>query len=113
MEAAQPMALTKLKPSEPLFDHEAPLPRTSAELRAWVLDHFDVSGDRASELIRAIDSVVAGQRQLIEESKVEAIRALTEGFAAKMERLQQQRSEKDVTVSNIARYFEEVVAELT
>ena len=79
----------------------------------WVLEHFDVSGDRAAELVRAIDSVVAGQRQLIEESKVEAMRALTEGFAAKMERLQQQLSEKDVTVSNIARYFEEVVAELT
>ena len=78
-----------------------------------MIEHFDVSGDQATELIRAIDSVVAGQRQLIEESKVEAMRALTEGFAAKMERLQQQLSEKDVTVSNIARYFEEVVAELT
>src|SRR6185437_3652284 len=33
--------------------------------------------------------------------------------AAKMERLQRQLSEKDVTVSNIARYFEEVVADLT
>jgi diguanylate cyclase (GGDEF)-like protein len=30
-----------------------------------------------------------------------------------MERLQRQLSEKDVTVSNIARYFEEVVADLT
>src|SRR5690606_2464263 len=36
-----------------------------------------------------------------------------EGFAAKMERLQQQLTEKDVTVSNIARYFEDVVADLT
>jgi diguanylate cyclase (GGDEF)-like protein len=78
-----------------------------------VLEHLDVSEDRVSELIRAVDSVVAGQRQLIEESKIEAIRALTEGFATKMQRLQQQLSERDVTVSNIARYFEEVVAELT
>ena len=108
------MALPRLKPGErPLFDRAADLPRTTAELRVWVIEHFDVSGDRAAELVRAIDSVVAGQRQLIEESKVEAMRALTEGFAAKMERLQQQLSEKDVTVSNIARYFEEVVAELT
>jgi GGDEF domain-containing protein len=30
-----------------------------------------------------------------------------------MERLQRQLSEKDVTVSNIARYFEDVVADLT
>ena len=57
--------------------------------------------------------MVANQRQLIEESKHDAIRALSEGFAAKMERLQRQLSEKDVTVSNIARYFEEVVADLT
>ena len=108
------MALPRLRPTaSPLFDRSVDLPRTTAELRAWVIEHFDVSGDQATELIRAIDSVVAGQRQLIEESKVEAMRALTEGFAAKMERLQQQLSEKDVTVSNIARYFEEVVAELT
>ena len=60
-----------------------------------------------------VDHVIARQRQLIEESKHEAIRALSEGFAAKMERLQQQLTEKDVTVSNIARYFEEVVADLT
>jgi diguanylate cyclase (GGDEF)-like protein len=53
------------------------------------------------------------QRQLLEESKHDAIRALSEGFAAKMERLQRQLTEKDVTVSNIARYFEEVVADLT
>jgi len=49
----------------------------------------------------------------VEESKHEAMRAMSEGFAAKMERLQRQLTEKDVTVSNIARYFEEVVAELT
>ncbi|MBA2258812.1 MAG: hypothetical protein H0W18_07945, partial [Acidobacteria bacterium] len=98
------MALPRLEPAAPpLFERSAELPRTTSELREWVIERFDVSGDRASELIRAIDSVVGGQRQLIEESKVEAMRALTEGFAAKMERLQQQLSEKDVTVSNIAR----------
>jgi diguanylate cyclase (GGDEF)-like protein len=108
------MALPRLKPADPpLFSRVDDLPRTTAELRSWVLDHFDVSGDRAADLLRAIESVIAGQRQLIEESKFEAIRALTEGFAAKMERLQQQLSEKDITVNNIARYFEDVVAELT
>jgi diguanylate cyclase (GGDEF)-like protein len=65
------------------------------------------------ELFQAIESVLMRQRQLVEESKRDAIQALTEGFAGKMERLQVQLTEKDVTVSNIARYFEEVVAELT
>ena len=88
-------------------------PRTTAELRAWVRQRFNLSAQRESELFHAVEQVVANQRQLIEESKHEAIRALSEGFAAKMEKLQHQLSEKDVTVSNIARYFEEVVADLT
>src|SRR4029079_18605065 len=57
--------------------------------------------------------VVARQRQLVEESKHEAIRALSEGFATKMERLQLQLPTQDGTFSNIARYFEDVVADLT
>jgi GGDEF domain-containing protein len=88
-------------------------PRTTAELRAWVRRRFTLSAQREGELFRAIESVVANQRQLIEESKHEAIRALSEGFAAKLDRLQRQLSEKDVTVSNIARYFEDLVADLT
>jgi diguanylate cyclase (GGDEF)-like protein len=90
-----------------------PTPKSAAELRTWVIERFGMDEARASELLAAIDSVVAGQRQLLEDSKHEAIRALSEGFAAKMERLQQQLTEKDVTVSNIARYFEDVVADLT
>ena len=53
------MALPGLTPGVPLFDREIELPRTTAELRAWVIEHFDVSGDHAAELIRAINSVVA------------------------------------------------------
>jgi len=88
-------------------------PRTTADLRQWVRSKLRLSDQLAAELFYAIEHVVARQRQLIEESKHEAIRALSEGFAAKMERLQRQLTEKDITVSNIARYFEEVVAELT
>ena len=69
--------------------------------------------DRTTELLSRVEDVVARQRQMVEESKADAIRALSEGFATKMERLQRQLSEKDATVSNIARYFEEVVADLT
>ena len=86
---------------------------TTAELRAWITDQLQLAPERAAELVQRIEDVVTRQRQLIEESKHDAIRALSEGFAAKMERLQRQLTEKDVTVSNIARYFEDVVAELT
>jgi len=88
-------------------------PRTAADLRQWIREHLGLSDERATALFGLLDQVIARQRQLIEESKHEAIKALSEGFAAKMERLQHQLTEKDVTVSNIARYFEEVVADLT
>jgi len=102
--------------AQPLPDRDADTtdsPRTTAELRQWVREHLALNEDRSAALFSMLEHVIARQRQLIEESKHEAIRALSEGFAAKMERLQQQLTEKDVTVSNIARYFEEVVADLT
>src|SRR3954471_15336285 len=100
---------------QPLSDRDADAgpPRTAADLRQWVHDNLDLDEDSAASLFSVLDLVIARQRQLIEESKHEAIRALSEGFAAKMARLQHQLTEKDVTVSNIARYFEEVVADLT
>src|SRR3954468_3276071 len=88
-------------------------PRNASDLRGWIREEMPLVEEHANRLFAAIESVLAAQRQLIEESKHEAIRALSEGFAEKLSRLQGQLSEKDVTVSNIARYFEEVVAELT
>jgi diguanylate cyclase (GGDEF)-like protein len=92
---------------------EADAPRTTADLREWVRESLHLDEHQEAQLFKAIEAVVAGQRQLVEESKHEAIRAMSEGFAEKMARLQRQLTEKDVTVSNIARYFEEVVAGLT
>ena len=92
---------------------EAATPRTTPDLREWVRTVLALDEDEQARLFDAIDSVLASQRQLVEESKHEAIRALSEGFADKLSRLQRQLTEKDVTVSNIARYFEEVVAGLT
>lgn len=103
------MAKVQLDPE----DTGAEPPRTTADLRDWVRKHLGLDEDRLQQLFRAFENVVGRQRQLLEESKHDAIRALSEGFAAKMERLQRQLTEKDVTVSNIARYFEEVVADLT
>src|SRR5262245_28755254 len=94
-------------------DANAQSPRTTADLRQWVRENLSLDEATSTALFSMVEQVIARQRQLIEESKHEAIRALSEGFAAKMERLQHQLTEKDVTVSNIARYFEEVVADLT
>src|SRR5688572_10418287 len=89
------------------------IPRSASDLREWIRDEIPLVEDRAARLFEAIESVLAAQRQLVEQSKHEAIRALSEGFAEKLSRLQRQLTEKDVTVSNIARYFEDVVASLT
>ena len=97
----------------PIADADTGAPRTTADLRQWVRENLDLDEQTSTALFSMVEQVIARQRQLIEESKHEAIRALSEGFAAKMERLQHQLTEKDVTVSNIARYFEDVVADLT
>jgi diguanylate cyclase (GGDEF)-like protein len=88
-------------------------PRTMSDLREWVRTALTLDAQQQTRLLEAIDNVLGSQRQMLEESKREAIRAMSEGFAEKMSRLQRQLTEKDVTVSNIARYFEEVVAGLT
>lgn len=88
-------------------------PTSGPDLREWIRHHLGLPPGQEASLLQAIDSVLACQRQLVEESKQDAIRAMSEGFADKMARLQKQLTEKEVTVSNIARYFEEVVAELT
>ena len=105
------MAMVQLEPEDDARKTETP--RTTADLRMWAEEQLGLDEDQLTRLFRAVDQVLSRQRQLLEESKHEAIRALSEGFATKMERLQRQLTEKDVTVSNIARYFEEVVADLT
>src|SRR3954454_11725967 len=110
------MHMAELSPSDRRVQTTAApdqIPRTMSDLREWVRHALALSDDQQARLLEAIDNVLGTQRQLIEESKHEAIRALSEGFAEKLSRLQGQLSEKDVTVSNIARYFEEVVAGLT
>jgi diguanylate cyclase (GGDEF)-like protein len=89
------------------------MPRTLDDLRDWVRQNLKLDLEGEAQLFEALEQVLAGQRQMVEESKHDAIQALTEGFTAKLARLQTQLSEKDVTVSNVARYFEDVVADLT
>jgi diguanylate cyclase (GGDEF)-like protein len=110
------MHMAELSPSDRrVLTTAAPdqIPRTTSDLREWVRHALGLSDDQQARLLEAIDNVLGNQRQLLEESKHEAMRAMSEGFAEKMSRLQRQLTEKDVTVSNIARYFEEVVAGLT
>src|SRR3989454_1871397 len=90
-----------------------PQPQTRNELQAWVRETLHLPPALEGELLAAIDAVFTRHERLWQESKHEAIQALSSGFADKMARVQTELSAKDATVSSISRYFEGLVADLT
>jgi len=88
-------------------------PQTRNELQAWVRDHLKLPAPLETALLGAIDVVFTRHERLWQESKQEAIQALSSGFADKMSHVQTELSAKDATVSSISRYFEALVADLT
>jgi GGDEF domain-containing protein len=90
-----------------------PQPQTRSELQTWIRDHLHLPATVESALISAIDVVFSRHERLWQESKHEAIQALSSGFADKMARVKNELSARDATVSSISRYFEQLVADLT
>lgn len=88
-------------------------PQTRTELEEWVERNLALPTAELRALMRAIDAVFSRHQRLWQESKEEAIQALSVGFAAKLAKLRTELSERDATVSSIANYFEELVAGLT
>jgi GGDEF domain-containing protein len=92
---------------------DVPQPQTRNELQAWVREQLKLPAALESTLLAAIDAVFSRHERLWQESKHEAIQALSAGFADKMAHVQTELSAKDTTVSSISRYFEALVADLT
>jgi diguanylate cyclase (GGDEF)-like protein len=92
---------------------EAQLPQTRPELQAWVREHLHILPAAEAELLQALDAVLSRHEHLWQESKHDAIQALSTGFADKLARVKTELSAKDATVSSISRYFEALVADLT
>jgi len=90
-----------------------PLPQTRNELQVWIREHLRLPAVLESSLVGAIDAVFSRHERLWQESKHEAIQALSAGFADKMARVKNELSARDATVSSISRYFEQLVADLT
>jgi diguanylate cyclase (GGDEF)-like protein len=88
-------------------------PRTRHELAGWIHMHLRLPLHLEDELLAVLDDVFTRHEHLWQESKQEAIRALTAGFAEKMANVQRELNIKDATVSSISRYFEQLVADLT
>src|SRR6266851_6435108 len=104
---------SKFMQSEKLPASEPAQPQTRSELQAWVREHLKLPTALETSLLAAIDAVFSRHERLWQESKHEAIQALSAGFADKMARVQTELSAKDATVSSISRYFEALVADLT
>jgi diguanylate cyclase (GGDEF)-like protein len=90
-----------------------PQPQTRTELQGWIRDRLRLSAALEDALVSAIDAVFTRHERLWQESKHEAIQALSSGFADKMARVKNELSARDATVSSISRYFEQLVADLT
>jgi PleD family two-component response regulator len=92
---------------------DAPHPQTRSELQTWVREHLRLTAPLEVQLLSVIDAVFTRHERLWQDSKQEAVRALSAGFADKMARVKTELSAKDATVSSISRYFEALVADLT
>jgi len=88
-------------------------PQTRGDLQRWVRERVQLPPEVVAELLAAIDGVFDRHERLWQESKQEAVRALSAGFADKMARAKDELSVKDATVSSISQYFEKLVADLT
>jgi diguanylate cyclase (GGDEF)-like protein len=88
-------------------------PQTRNELDEWVGTHLTLPPNDRARLLTAIDVVFSRHQRLWQESKEDAIQALSAGFSEKITRLRCELSAKDATVSSIASYFENLVGNLT
>jgi diguanylate cyclase (GGDEF)-like protein len=89
------------------------LPETRSDLHQWVRDRLHLAASQEQALLEAIDAVFVQHERLWQQSKHEAIQAVSAGFAERMNRMREELSARDATVSSIAKYFEDLVADLT
>jgi diguanylate cyclase (GGDEF)-like protein len=88
-------------------------PQSRTELDEWIEKRLSLPASERRDLLRAIAAVFDRHQRLWQESKDDAIQALSVGFATKLAKLRSELSERDAAVSSIAKYFEDLVAGLT
>src|SRR3954471_22415299 len=89
------------------------MPESRSDLHQWVRSHLHLPEPQEHALLDAIDHVFVQHERLWQQSKQEAIQAVSAGFTERMNRMREELSARDATVSSIARYFEDLVADLT
>jgi diguanylate cyclase (GGDEF)-like protein len=88
-------------------------PGTRSDLHQWVREKLRLPPVQEESLLEAIDAVFLQHERLWQQSKQEAIQAVSAGFSERMNRMREELSARDATVSSIAKYFEDLVADLT
>jgi diguanylate cyclase (GGDEF)-like protein len=88
-------------------------PDTRSDLHQWVRDRMPLSTSHEEALLEAIDRVFMQHERLWQQSKQEAIQAVSAGFTERLNRLREELSARDATVSSISHYFEDLVNDLT
>jgi len=89
------------------------MPETRSDLHQWVRDRLHLAAAQEQALLEAIDSVFLQHEHRWQQSKQDAIQAVSAGFTERMNRMREELSARDATVSSIAKYFEDLVADLT
>src|SRR3954471_16421534 len=89
------------------------MPESRSDLHQWVRSHLHLGEPQEHALLEAIDNVFIQHERLWQQSKQEAIQAVSAGFTERMNRMREELSARDATVSSISRYFEDLVADLT
>src|SRR5687768_10377323 len=89
------------------------VPDTRSDLQRWVRERLPLSTSHEGALLEAIDRVFMQHERLWQQSKQEAIQAVSAGFTERLNRLREELSARDATVSSISHYFEDLVADLT
>ena len=102
-----------MKMRKPAPAQDQALPETRSDLHQWIRDRLHLAAPQEQALLEAIDGVFLNHERLWQQSKQEAIQAISTGFAERMNRMREELSARDATVSSIARYFEDLVADLT
>src|SRR5918993_4517682 len=92
---------------------EHPVPETRSDLHQWVRSRLHLPVTQEQWLLEAIDNVFLQHERLWQQSKQEAIQAVSAGFSERMNKMREELSARDATVSSISKYFEDLVADLT
>jgi diguanylate cyclase (GGDEF)-like protein len=88
-------------------------PESRSELHQWVHERLRLPTTEEQALLGAIDGVLLHHERLWQQSKQDAIQAVSAGFAERLKRMRDELTARDATVSSISRYFEDLVADLT